>query len=311
MTTISRRRFLNTAILAAGASALPEITFAQETIEKKQISCNQYSWITFYQRDGKDWFANLDSSLADFSASGLKAYEPGLNNKDEAKKLLPLLKKYKLSMPSVYVNSSLHEAAEAEKSIQTVMDIAEAISPAGTKIIVTNPNPVKWGGQENKSDEQLTEQASNLDKLGAALKKYGMTLAYHTHDVELRAAAREFHHMMLSTNPQNVALCLDVHWIYRGSGNSEIALFDIVKLYGKRIAELHLRQSKNGIWQETFSDGDIDYQKLVKMLKEISVKPNLVLEQCLEETSPKTVDGIEAHKRDLAVANEVFKDWLK
>ncbi|SEI56566.1 inosose dehydratase [Dyadobacter koreensis] len=311
MNKINRRRFLNTAILAAGASALPEITFAQETIEKKQISCNQYSWITFYQRDGKDWFANLDSSLADFSASGLKAYEPGLNNKDEAKKLLPLLKKYKLSMPSVYVNSSLHEAAEAEKSIQTVMDIAEAISPAGTKIIVTNPNPVKWGGQENKSDEQLTEQASNLDKLGAALKKYGMTLAYHTHDVELRAAAREFHHMMLSTNPQNVALCLDVHWIYRGSGNSEIALFDIVKLYGKRIAELHLRQSKNGIWQETFSDGDIDYQKLVKMLKEISVKPNLVLEQCLEETSPKTVDGIEAHKRDLAVANEVFKDWLK
>jgi len=311
MTTISRRRFLNTAILATGAGAIPEITFSQEPIEKTQISCNQYSWITFYQRDGKDWFASLDSSLADFSASGLRAYEPGLNNPDEAKKLLPLLKKHKLSMPSVYVNSSLHEAAEAEKSIQTVLNIAEAISSAGTKIIVTNPNPVKWGSQENKSDEQLAEQAGNLDKLGDALKKYGMTLAYHTHDVELRAAAREFHHMMLSTNPQNVALCLDVHWIYRGSGNSQIALFDIVKLYGKRIVELHLRQSKNGIWQETFGDGDIDYRKLVKTLKVMGVKPNLVLEQCLEKTSPKTLDGIEAHKQDLTVASDLFKDWLK
>lgn len=311
MASFNRRQFLSTAVVASSVSVLPDFGFSRDVKKTFQVSCNQYSWITFYQRDGRDWFADLGASLAEFASTGLTAYEPGLNNAEEAKKLLPLLEKHNLAMPSVYVNSALHDAAEAEKSLQTILSIAEIVQQAKTKIIVTNPSPIKWGGPENKSDEQLAEQAKNMDKLGAELKKRGMTLAYHTHDVELRAAAREFHHMMLATNPKNVSLCLDVHWIYRGSGNSQIALFDVVKLYGKRIVELHLRQSKGGIWQETFGEGDIDYQRLRNSLQEAGVRPNLVLEQCLEKTSPKTMGSVEAHKQDLQVVSKMFSDWLK
>ena len=302
----NRRQFLNTLAVSAGAAVLSEAARAEQTAAPFPLSCNQYSWITFYARDGKDWGKDPDASLAEFASTGLKAYEPAFNNADEVTKLLPVLKKHRLAMPSVYANTSLHEAAEGAKSIESVLSIADALKPADTKIIVTNPNPIQWGSDKNKSDEQLTEQAKNLDKLGEELRKRGMTLAYHTHDVELRAAAREFHHMLLATDPKNVSLCLDVHWVYRGSGNSQVALFDIVKLYGKRIAELHLRQSKGGIWQETFTEGDIDYPKLVQMLDSAGVKPHLVLEQCLEKTSPKTMDGVQAHKEDLFYVKKVF-----
>ena len=303
---LNRRQFINSAAILATSGLLPENVFSKENVKSFPVSCNQYDWITFYQREGKDWFADLDTSLADFASTGLKAYEPGLNTVEDVKKLLPLLQKHKLLMPSVYVNSSLHEHEEGEKSIQTVLSIADALKPANTKIVVTNPNPIQWGGQQNKSDVQLAEQAKNLDLLGAELKKRGMTLAYHTHDVELRAAAREFHHMLLATSPQNVSLCLDVHWVYRGSGDSQIALFDILKLYGTRIAELHLRQSKGGIWQETFGEGDIDYKLLISRLSEINVKPHFVLEQCLEKTSPKTMSAAEAHKIDLKYISEIM-----
>lgn len=302
----TRRQFLNTLAVSAGAAVLSETARAEQHAAALPLSCNQYSWITFYARDGKDWGKDPDASLAEFASTGLKAYEPAFNNADEVTKLLPVLKKHRLVMPSVYVNTSLHEAGEGAKSIESVLSIADALKPADTKIIVTNPNPIQWGSDKNKSDEQLTEQAKNLDKLGAELKKRGMTLAYHTHDVELRAAAREFHHMLLATDPKNVSLCLDVHWVYRGSGNSQVALFDIVKLYGKRIAELHLRQSKGGIWQETFTEGDIDYPRLVQALDGLGVKPHLVLEQCLEKTSPKTMDGVQAHKEDLVYVKKVF-----
>ncbi len=106
-----------------------------------------------------------------------------------------------------------------------------------------------------------------MNRLGAELKKIGLTLAYHNHDMELREAAREFHHMMLGTDPANVTLCLDSHWVYRGSGNSQIALFDIVKLYGSRVSELHLRQSKDGVWTEALGDGDIDYRAFASALR--------------------------------------------
>jgi len=309
--SISRRNFIG-GMGAAGVTAfLPAQSTESFHLNPLPISCNQYAWFTFYNREKKDWFADLDSSLADYALSGLKAFEPGINNADEVKKLLPLLKKHNLSMPSLYANSTLHKGDEAQRSIQSVIDIADAAHEAGTGIIVTNPNPIEWGSDKNKSDAELIEQANNLDKLGAALKRKGVRLAYHMHDVELRLAARELHHMLQATHPQNVSLCLDVHWVYRGSGNSQVALFDIVSLYGKRIVELHIRQSKDGVWQEVLGEGDINYRRLVNVLNKIHVRPHLVLEQCLESKSPHTMNAVEAHKQDLMYSKDVFGAWLQ
>ncbi|WP_266366055.1 sugar phosphate isomerase/epimerase family protein [Tellurirhabdus rosea] len=302
--TADRRRFLQTLTALSGALCLPETLAAAPA--RPAVACNQYNWITFYQREGKQWMQDPDASLSDFVQSGLKGYEPSFNKAEEVRKLAPLLQKYGLEMHSVYVGSTLHRADESQQSMETLLAIAEAAKPLGTRIIVSNPSPIKWGSGENKNDSELERQARNLDQVGAELRKRGMTLAYHTHDPELRAAAREFHHMLLATDPKNVALCLDAHWIYRGAGNSQVALFDIVKLYGKRIVELHLRQSQNGVWSEVFGPGDIDYPRLVRELKALNVRPHLVLEQCVEKESPKTMNGVEAHRRDLAYAREIF-----
>jgi inosose dehydratase len=304
----NRRRFLGEIAVLASAGTLGPVsqTFASGTRPPYPISCNQYTWFTFFKREGRDWNADLDASLAEYTQSGFEAFEPSLTSEEEVTKLAPLLKAHNLLLPSFYVNSTLHDAREAEKSINTVLAIARAAKLLGAKIVVTNPSPIEWGGAQNKSDAQLTIQAQNLDRLGAALRAMGMTLSYHTHDVELRAAAREFHHMLLATNPQYVSLCLDVHWIYRGSGNSEVALFDIVKLYGKRITELHLRQSVDGVWSETFGPGDIDYSRLVANLKKLGVSPHLVVEQCLEAKSPHIMTSVEAHRRDLEEVRKIF-----
>jgi inosose dehydratase len=307
----SRRQFLSTLTLGTAAlSATPSVaaqTEPEAAPASPPFSCNAYAWSTFYNRAGKQWMADPDASLRDYVAAGFTAYEPGLDSVKQVQELGPLLKKYALTMPSVYVNSSLHERTEAEKSIATALSIAETAKALGTRIIVTNPNPLKWGSPDNKTDEQLEEQLRNLDRLGAELRNRGLTLAYHTHAPEHRAAAREFHHMMVGSNPDNVKLCLDSHWVYRGSENSQVALFDVVKLYGKRIVELHVRQSQGGIWAETFSPtGDIDYPRLVAMLKSMNVKPLVVMEQCLEKGSPNTMDSVAAHKADLAVARQVF-----
>ncbi|AUD06174.1 sugar phosphate isomerase/epimerase family protein [Spirosoma pollinicola] len=304
----TRRRFLTSATALAGAAFLQDDqpVQAKPALKSFPIACNSYSWLTFYARQGKTWMADPDASLAELVQSGMTAYEPGLSSVDEVTKLLPLLTKHKLAMHSLYVNSTLHKADEAQKSIDSVLAIAEASRPAGTSIFVTNPSPISWGTNDDKTDAELAEQARNLDRLGGELRKRGITLAYHTHTPEHRQAAREFHHMLLATDPKNVSLCLDAHWVYRGSGNSQIALFDVVKLYGKRIVEVHIRQSKNKIWQETFGEGDIDYQHLSSELSTLGIRPNLVLEQCLEKETPNTMGPIEAHKQDLASVKRMF-----
>jgi len=209
-------------------------------------------------------------------------------------------------MPSIYVNSTLHEAAEAERSIAQVLAVAREVRPVGARIIVTNPNPIRWGGPENKSDDQLRTQAAAMDRLGKELAALKMTLAYHNHDIELRQAAREFHHMMSGTDPRYVSLCLDAHWVYRGSGNSSVALFDVVKLYGDRVKEIHLRQSQNGVWSETLGPGDIDYEALARALAKKQAKPNLVLEVGVEPGTPKTMSPVAAHRQSAEYARRVF-----
>lgn len=308
----TRRCFLTSLASLTGATLLADSQSSQASLPptSQPLSCNAYAWNTFYGREKKQWMADPDASLAEFVKAGLTAYEPSFNNVDDVKKLAPYLPKYRLTMPSLYVNSTLHRADEAQKSIESVLAIADAAKPLGTTIIVTNPSPIKWGSEDDKTDTDLTEQAKNLDRLGAELRKRNMVLAYHTHAPEHRQAAREFHHMLLASDPKNVSLCLDAHWVYRGSGNSQVALFDVVKLYGKRIVEVHIRQSKEGVWQETFSDGDIDYRRLATELKAQEIRPLLVLEQCLEKESPNTVGPAEAHKQDLAYAKDVFVGLL-
>lgn len=305
----SRRTFLGSLASLAGATCLSGTALARSATLKTEglhVACNEYAWFTFFQREGKVWHSDRDAALAEYIQSGLKGFEPSFLSVQQVEELKPLLDKYGLEMRSLYVNSRLHDPADADRSIEEALAIAETAKQAGTRIIVTNPSPLVWGGQEDKDDAQLEVQAANLDRLGAALRQMGMILAYHNHDMELRQAAREFHHMMLATDPANVSLCLDAHWVYRGSGNSQVALFDVVRLYGNRITEVHLRQSQNGIWSEVFGPGDIDYPRLATELKRAGVKPLLVLEQSIEEGSPNTMTGVEAHRKSLEYTLEVF-----
>ena len=112
--------------------------------------------------------------------------------------------------------------------------------------------------------------------------------------------------MMLGTDHRALSLCLDVHWVYRGADNSQVALFDVVKRYGPRIAELHLRQSTGNVWSETFGDGDIDYRELVKRPIEIGDRPHVVLEQGPEGTTPQTMGTAAVHQRSVRYVREVF-----
>jgi inosose dehydratase len=307
--TISRRGFIKDLALAGGTITLGvnSTTYAgQNRGGKLHLACNQYPWTVFYARDKRDFNQELDKGLGEVAASRFDGYEPLANNLQELEQLGPLLKKHGLEMRSLYVNSVLHERNKAQASIESVLAIAHRAKELGTKIIVTNPSPIRWGGPENKDDAQLRTQALAIEKLGRELKAMGLTLAYHNHDIELRNAAREFHHMMAGTDPAYVTLCLDAHWIYRGAGNSAVALFDVLKLYGSRITELHLRQSKDNIWTETFSEGDIDYPALAKHLLDIGVRPHIVMEQAVETGTPKTMSTIEAFQKSSRYARQVF-----
>jgi inosose dehydratase len=306
--TLRRREFVST--LAVGAASLAGNLWlarpARAAADSPHLSTNTYPWGTFFSREGRTFRADQDECLAEVAESGVQGLEPGIGSPEEIDTLAPLLKKHGLEMRSLYMNSELHAADKAEASITQIVTVARRAVEVGTTILVTNPSPLQWGGGADKSDAQLETQAAAMNRLGGELRKLGVTLAYHNHDMELRCAAREFHHMMLGTDPALVTLCLDAHWIYRGAANSTVALRDVVTLYGKRVSELHIRQSRDHVWTEALGEGDIDYPQLVEQLRALDVHPLLVLEQAVEAGSPQTMNGVAAHRASVDYARRVF-----
>jgi inosose dehydratase len=298
-----RRQFLGALMAMGGMAAIARAEEGRQGGDRP-IACNSYPWTTFFQREGRQWEADLDRSLGEFARSGLRGYEPLVRSADQIAVLRELLPKHGLRMDSLYVASTLHEPEAAERSIETVLRIAEAARQLGTGIIVTNPDPLP--ARADKTDAQLDLQARQLDRLGAEVRRLGLVLAYHNHDPEMRQAAREYHHMLLATRPEHVSLCLEPHWIYRGAGNSQVALFDLLKLYAPRVVSVHLRQSEGGVWTEVFGPGDIDYARLAGELAVLERRPLLVLEQPVERGTPHTLGPVEAHRRGLLHVQEVL-----
>ena len=301
-----RREFLAGAGLAAAAVICGGATIGQaaEPGGGLHVAVNQWAIGAIRKRDKHKANVSFDEELAGLAASGINGLEPVLVSADQVGPLAAQLKKCGLEFRSIYTGSVLYDAAKVGKEVERIVALAKSVKAAGTRIIVTNPSPLP--SRQGKSDEQLKTQAAALDTLGRELAGLGVTLAYHNHDVELQHAAREFHHMLLATDPRALSLCLDAHWVYRGAGNSQVALFDVVKLYGPRIVELHLRQSTGNVWSEAFADGDIDYRELAKRLLEIGVRPHLVLEQGPEGTTPQTMGTAAVYQQSVRYVREVF-----
>lgn len=299
---MNRRSFITTSTTLAFASLLEA---ADKT--KLHIATNTYPWGTFAKREGKTLLLHTDELLSAIAATGITGYEPNMTKAEDFDGLAARLRAHGLEMRSIYVNSTLHDAERASGSITEVLGIARRAAEMGVKIIVTNPSPIRWGGPEDKTDAQIMAQATALNTLGAELRRLGITLAYHNHDAELRQGGREFHHMLTATNPDDVKLCLDAHWIFRGCGESQVAVFDALEHYGSRIVELHLRQSIGGKWSEVFTAaGDLDYTRLKVWLDAKGIKPHLSLEQAVEKGSPHTLDVSAAHRESLRNVQALF-----
>jgi len=240
--------------------------------------------------------ANLGEILTAHAAAGFDAWEPSLNTDEAVAKLRPLLAATGLKIPSVYVGAKLH-TEEWSQGVAQIVAVGRRAKQIGATIVACNPDPLSWGGTENKTDDELRTQCVALQSAGEALAAEGMRLAYHWHNPEFRCGAREIWNVLLNTDPKIVGVCFDTEWTYRGTGNSQVGLFDLLEFTLPRIVSFHLRQSRDGLWSEIFGEGDIDYPRLMTRLKKAGWTGPLHLEQCRDSGTPKTMDFFEAQKQ--------------
>jgi len=153
-----------------------------------------------------------------------------------------------------------------------------------------------------KSDSELALQADTLNKLAKELKKLNVRLQIHQHEAEMANDAREWRAMLKATDPKLIDVCLDVDWVKRGGQSVPVILKEALP----RLASLHVRNSKAGVWTEDFGDGDINYAEVAATLREANYKGLIVVELAYEKaTDPKR--ALDANlKLSRAYAEKVF-----
>ena len=295
----------NTAGAIAATAVLGNAAFSADAQKRLPVSINQYTVASFYARDGVDFGKNIDSCLAEMKAAGADGLEAMINTAADSEMYGNALKKQEMIMRSIYLSGNLHEKDAAIGEFERMLTAAKKASEFGTKIAVLNP-----AVKEGKSDEELIFQSQNFNKLGAEMLKFGVSLSFHYHTTELQFAGREFHHLLCGTDPKNMGICFDVHWSYRASGNSAVSAYDHARLYGDRVVEFHLRQSKDRVWTELFGDGDIDYQLVADVVAKHGKKPFIVLEQAPENGTPNTMKSAEIFKKSLETTRKIFAAYV-
>ncbi len=261
-----------------------------------QIGIGAWRWSQHYGRRLKRLENHYNEVLESVTAAGATIFEPFLPEDNlDRERLEEALTKNGLAMPSTYRNIRLHEPG-AEASFDEICTSARWAKGLGATLLTLNAEPIAWGKPLDKSDEQLRLQARALHALCGALAEEGVQVAYHVHDAELRQGARELHAMLMAVPHKRMGFCFDPHWVWRGCGNSQVAVETIAALYKDRICALHLRQSVGGVFTEAFqTEGDLDYAFLAPLIGNIPT----YIEQGWEQGTPETLPFGEADRRSI------------
>lgn len=269
------------------------------------IAVQEYGWSQVAARAGLAWPDATAWAMSQAVQAGIGAWEPAVGTPEAAASVGSLARSCGLSTASIFLTGPLHDA-RASDTIHRLVATATEAAGWGCRIAQVYPSPLDHPAGAEKTDEELRTQAGQLERLGHALAGVGVRLLYHPEEREMSYAAREVHHMLVATDVEAVGLCLDADAVWRGAGRSMVALLDVVALHGHRIGSIHLRQSEFGLWSETLGPGDIDHPALAAALERARVRAWLVLEPALEEGTPLAADTVDAQRRSLSYAEEVF-----
>ena len=288
---IERRDFLAGVI---GAKAL-----AGDSGYAPILAAQAYVWTQVLRKQKRTLAEGVEDVIAGTRAAGFENTElmSAFFTAELGSRTIALLKQHNLKVPIVYNGGPMHTRAAAGKTIAGTLKLADTIRDTGARVINFNPNPK--ARKTLKTERELEQEAGAVTTLGVELHKKGFELILHHHDPAMKQNAREWHYLLKNTN---LRLCVDTHWVYRGGQDP----MEIVREAGSRLASLHLRNSRDRVWMESFGDGDIDYRPLAAYLKEIRYRGYLVIELAYEKDTRITRPLEEDLRLSREYAEQVF-----
>jgi inosose dehydratase len=298
----SRRQFLKASLVGSSYLAFGDSHLLLAAGPSPRFSVEVYIWLELLGRQHRSLSDGLPEIFSTAKAAGFHNIEltDVFFTPDLSARTLSLLESNQLKTPSVYVHGAMHEMAAGAETAQRALSVLAAARKAGCSAIVCDPEPKATG---EKTDQELATQAMLANRLGRKLAAEGANLRLHNHKVELQSQAREWRYMLNRTDPKVVSICLDIDWVKQAGYEP----MDLLREAGSRVSEIHVRSSRNLVWQESVeAGGDVDYGAIAAFLKKERLEPLIVVELAYAEGTTVTRTLEDDLRRSRIFAEQTF-----
>ncbi|MGC8890807.1 MAG: sugar phosphate isomerase/epimerase family protein [bacterium] len=237
-----------------------------------RIGCQVLTW-------GGDRIVNsLETVLSQAREAGYEGVEIGtrfLINVSPLR-LKSTLKERGLVLSGLHTGLGDLDRLSEEEAITNLVRALEFAKEVETKYLV-----VSGWRKEGKTKEDFLKQARVLREVGNKAKSYGMCIAYHNHDWEIKDNYGELKELLNLLNPEIFSLAPDIGWVIKAGGEPS----EFLETFLPRISYLHLRDLKNNDFVE-FGKGTVDYHRFFNTLREKGWSGWVVLEIVGSQDSP-------------------------
>ncbi len=254
---MSRRAFLGA---AAAASCMAATAGWAAAAQRRRFFAGHHLPIGLQLYTlGQAPYRDLDGTLRTLARIGYRTVEPVAFMKRTAAQLRAALDRAGLVCPSTHVPLQADPSGGPTLAVADLGPLAADMHRLGVEYVVVPifavPERFKPRQGEDglhffvRAAAQMTADdwrrlAAQLNEKGAALKREGLKLAYHNHNVEFvkRGPTTAFDLLVANTDPQLVRFEMDVGWV-AAAGVDPIAL---LRAHRHRFRLIHIKDLKAG-----------------------------------------------------------------
>ncbi|MBW4052607.1 MAG: TIM barrel protein [Proteobacteria bacterium] len=262
---------------------------------------------------GQEPYRDLDGTLRTVAKIGYRAVEPVALMKRTARELRAALERAGLSCPSTHVPLQTFGAGgptlaadlgklAAEMHVLGVKYVVVPIFPVPARIKARKGESVVGfftrAGREMTADD-WRRAAAQLNEKGAALRREGLRLAYHNHNVEFVKYGSEtaFDLLLANTDPDLVRFEMDIGWV-AAAGIDPVPL---LRAHAHRFRLVHIKDLKAGtVPNHAFrmdpadvGSGYLDWKRILPVAYEVGVRDYYV-----EQEPPFSEPRMDAARTD-------------
>lgn len=236
----SRRQFLKHTGIAGMALAIPMCRGLSEVRTVENVGLQLY---TLRNQMAEDF----EGTLARVAQLGYKEMEFAGYFDNSARDVRRMLDSLGLTSPAAHI-----QLTAIRNNLQAEVDFAATL---GQQYVVVPSLPAN---ERTLADYQ--RHAELLNRAGEVCRRSGLMMGYHNHDFEFEETGGRVHYDVLleETDPQLVAMELDLYWIRNAGVNPK----NYFERYPGRFAMLHVKDmARNGSMVEV-GRGTIDFPEL-------------------------------------------------